>query len=84
MAGRNLQKMAFWFSVIAKHNDDENVCSDEIYRIFNLFAETETDLEVPFHRETVLPPSGQLRRVPEKNVLFWSFSYVCPEPVLVK
>lgn len=29
-----------------------------------LFAETETDLEVPFHRETVLPPSGQLRRVP--------------------
>jgi hypothetical protein len=25
-----------------------------------------------------------LQRIPEKNVLFWSFSYVCPEPVLVK
>jgi hypothetical protein len=34
------------------------------------------------------PVSDQLTEVAysisEKNVLFWSFSYVCPEPVLVK
>jgi len=28
-------------------------------------------------------PSDQ-RASPKKNVLFWSFSFVCPEPVLVK